>query len=187
MEGVRLADCEICGTYQMRRKRTESGKLVCWQCYYRLAWSKEELVRKTRQLDKEVDSLEARIPPRVPSVDYKYNSPFSAIPPIDVLKNAIIALDIGGTFSEYSQVLGDYYGINAPPYYANDEKIPDGAIACYYPTENEVYAFRKRALSHETAFHEFYHALQNFGIVPKKNSEKNADLYAKGCVRRLNQ
>ena len=182
-----MADCEICGTYQMRRKRIESGKLVCWPCFYRLAWSKEELVRETRQLDKEVDSLEARIPPRTPKIEYKYNSPFSAVPPIDVIRNAVNALDISGWFSQFSQVLGDYYGINAPPYYDNTSKVPIGAIACYYPSDNEVYAKKGDPMTYDTAFHEFYHALQNFGIVPKKDSEKTARDYAAACVRRMNQ
>lgn len=182
-----MADCEICGTFQLRRKRTNSGKLVCWKCYYHLLWSKEELTRKIGKQDQEIDSLEARIPPRRPKIEYRYNSPFSAIPPIDVLKNSMLALDLSTSFSEFSQVLGDYYEINAPPYYANDDKVTPGAIACYYPSENEVYAFKSKPLSHETAFHEFYHALQNFGVVPKKDSEKNADLYAAGCMRRLKQ
>jgi len=182
-----MANCELCGKHQLRRKRLENGKLVCWICYYRLAWSKEDIVIKTRKQDFEIDDLRSMIPPKKPRIEYKYNSPFSAIPPLDVIKNATIALDIAGYYSDFSQVLADYYGIDAPPYYVNDEKVPDGAIACYYHNENKVYSRKKDPMSWDTAFHEFYHALQNYGLVPSKNSEETADQYAKACVRRMNQ
>ena len=182
-----MPDCELCGKHVLRRRRICNGHLVCWSCFYREKWSKIELIRKINSLEKMNDDLSSKIPPRISEIEYRFNSPFSAIPPKDVLKNAFIGLNLGGYFSDFSQVLGDYYGINAPRYYADDNKVTEGAIACYYPSSNEVYSFKKEPLLHETAFHEFYHALQNFGIVPKKDSEKNADLYAKGCMKRLKE
>ena len=182
-----MPDCELCGQPVLRRRRNSANKLVCYSCSYLEKWPKEGLVRRIKRLEKENDDLSSRIPPRIHKIEYRFNSPFSAIPPIDVLKNALIGLNLGGYFSDFSQVLGDYYGIDAPRYYANDDKVPEGATACYYRSSNEVYSFKKTPLHNETAFHEFYHALQNYGIVPKKDSEKNAGLYAKGCMKRLKE
>lgn len=180
-----MPPCQICGRPQDRRKRIKTGKLVCNPCHWHSLWEPEQLIKKISELEKKNDDLRGRIPPKISQREYRYNSPYSAVPPRDILKNAMIAVNLGN-FSEFSKVLGDHYGIKAPPYYANDAKIPSGAIACYYPTENEVYALVKEPLQYTTAFHEFYHALQAFGVVPNKDSEKNAGLYGEACVRRLN-
>ena len=114
---------------------------------------------------------------------------FCLIPPIDVLKRAKIALEVDGYYSSFAKVLGAYYGIPAPKYIVNPEGIPKRAFSCYVPSENKVYC-KKEPYNLHTAFHEFYHALENFRIAPKvsrKKSEENAEKYAKACLKLLQE
>ena len=118
---------------------------------------------------------------------YAYQNAVSAAPPTDVLKRSLAALDEYRLYTSLSQVLGDYYGIDAPRYLASDEMTPKGANAAYYSESNEVYSPKGKTLKYRTAFHEFWHALERHGIVPKTtDSEKNAEIYAKTCLTLLN-
>ena len=187
--------CEICGGKTKRRIRLNDGRLVCWQCnqiqknsyeencktvknyrdYAKQGWNKVTELRKEKSI--------SLIPP-----EYKYTNPISAVPPVDVLERSLLALDMMNYFSNFSEVLADYYGFEAPRYLISDEKCSPDANATYYWRENNVYTRRDRPLKNRTAFHEIWHALERHGIVPNtKDSEKNAELYAKACLRRLNK
>jgi len=186
--------CEICGREVNRRSRLDDGRLVCWQCkrlknldydqichevysyydYAKRGWEKVAELRKEKGI--------SHIP-----ASYKYSNPVSAVPPIEILEKSIIALDVMNYFTNFSEVLGDYYGFKAPRYLISDEKCSPNANATYYWKENIVYSRREKRLAYRTAFHEIWHALERHGLVPNtKDSEKNAEIYAKACLRRLN-
>lgn len=180
--------CEICGQNQLRRYRLKNGKLVCWTCKTHYHWKPEAFLPWIKRLRDDVAHWKKTANDRVlrtPSErKYRFTSPYSAIPPKDILKNAIYALDRQNQYTDFPKVLADYYEIDTPPFYDNPDKVPDGALACYYPWYNQIYS--RGSISRKNAFHEIYHALENFGIVPKTSeSEKNADEYAYGCLERL--
>jgi len=180
-----MPGCEICGNIQHRRVRNRStDKLVCYSCNLLLNnpfWAVKDL----RKAESIIDKYSKEFKIKTPNIRYKFNSPFSAIPPVHVLENAVYGLDVDGYYHEFSKPLADFYGIEYPKYYKNKEKVPKNAIACYYSSTNEVYS--KDGINQHTAFHEMWHALENFGIVPydPKTSERDADRYATGCVTRL--
>jgi len=179
----KMTVCEWCGSVVSRRISLE-GSMVCSWCYYVANLSKENLVKDYIRIRNENGELRKKLVALRQKAHY--NSPFSAIPPKEILQRAMIALDLGKYYTEFSKVLGDYYGIDGPPYYESPKEVPPDAIACYYPSRNEVYC-TKQNLSYENAFHEFYHALHKFGIVTTKHEEKDAELYAKGCLAMLGE
>ena len=156
-------------------------------CAFRLRyWSPLDFLKESRRLERENSELRTKTAQifREEKV-YAFNNAVSAVPPVDVLERAMLALDLEKLFHAFSIVLGDYYGIKAPHYYDNPEKVPKNANACYHHETNEVYC-AKGTLSHRTAFHEFWHALERHGIVPNtEDSEKNANTYAIACLKRL--
>ena len=185
--------CEICERETSRRTRLDDGRLVCWQCnnlkkqsydqicntvqmyneYASRGWNKVDELRKLKSIS------------HTPKT-FAFSNPISAVPPIEILEKSILALDIMHLFSNFSEVLGDYYGIEAPRYLISDEKCLPTANATYYWEENKVYSKRETSLKRRTAFHEMWHALERHGIVEHtEDSEKNAKTYAKGCLRRL--
>ena len=172
----------------MRRYRLKNGSLVCEMCRYHYHWTSEQFLRWIKRLKDSVNQWRIKANERTLRVPidhkYRFNSPFSAIPPKDILDNAVYALDIEGIYHGFQRVLSDYYKIDTPPFIEDPDQVPEGAIACYYPNRNKVYS--RGTLKRRSAFHEIYHALENFGIVPKtKDSEKHANQYAYGCLRRL--
>jgi hypothetical protein len=118
----------------------------------------------------------------------RVNDVFSLTPPIDILKKAKIALNVTGFYSSFSQVLASYYKISRPSYIVHPQGIPENAFSCYIPSKNEVYC-KESPYDLNTAFHEFYHALENFDIAPyeseSKEREKNAENFANACVQLL--
>ena len=185
--------CEICGRDVRKRSRLEDGRLVCWECknvksldyegmykrifsyweYARRGWKRAEELRHEKGI-------------KLEKPDYKYNNPVSAVPPKEILEKSILSIDLMKYFSDFSVVLGDYYGFQGPRYLVSDEKLSPNSNATYYWHENTVYTPKKRALKYRTAFHEIWHALERHGIVPhNEDSEKNAEIYARACLRRL--
>ena len=180
--------CEICGQNQSRRTRLDNGKLVCYTCETHYHWSQDQFLPWIKRLNDDIQfwrrtSNERSI--HAPSErKFRFTSPYSAIPPREILQNAVYALDRQTTYTDFPKVLADFYQIDTPPFYDDPDQVPSGAIACYHPWSNKVYS--TGSISRNTAFHEIYHALENFGIVPKtEESEKNADEYANGCLHRL--
>ena len=180
-----MPSCDICGRDVERRIRQDS-RLVCWSCDSLIRFPHNAAYEVHRQR-KQLDQYKEKWNLRKANVKHKFNSPFSAIPPVHVLENAVLALDTEGKYHGFPIVMSDYYGIDSPPFYDNPEKVPENAIACYYRGNNVVYS--KGSMSKQTAFHELWHALESFGIVPydPETSEKHANLYANGCVSRLSQ
>ena len=185
--------CEICGREVRKRSRLEDGRLVCWKCksikyssyeeiciniqsyneWAKRGWEQVEKIRKQKGIQ------------HIPA-QYKYSNPVSAVPPVEILEKSMLALDFMSFFSNFSEVLSDYYGFEAPRYLVSDEKCSPNANATYYWEENTVYSRDKKRLAYRTAFHEIWHALEKHGIVPHTDeSEKNAEIYAKACLRRL--
>ena len=194
-----MPKCELCGEVVGRRTKyliSKQIKLLCNYCCYYLSNGDhlkaivdlgehridyKKMRREINRLSLIVSDKNVKI-----SKDYPYSNPWSAVPPVYVLRNARKALDIQKKFSGFPETLGDYYGILAPPYSLSPSMVPEGAIACYYPATNHVYS--KGSMSEHTAFHEMYHALERHGIVPKTaDSEKNADFYADACCDLLNK
>ncbi len=192
--------CELCD-YEMDGKRrsrdAETNKMLCWNCVFELrrirkgqilehvACSSREF-HKLNQLRDEVWTLKnAQYPVAHEAKKHPYNNAVSAMPPLEILQKSLIALDEFHIFSDFAQVLGDYYGIVAPQYLDNPKKCGEKALATYYWSENIVYA-AKGPMKYRTAFHEMWHALERHGIVPHtKDSEKNAEIFARHCLRRL--
>ena len=179
--------CENCGAEVYRRTRI-NGKMLCPYCAWaikdpldfaknfisRYEYLRKEYVKSRQELFK---------------IRKQTKNVFSLIPPIDILKKAVIALDIEGCYKSFTEVLGAYYGIPAPKYLVQPKKVPARAIACYHSSKNEVYS-KEDEIDLDTAFHEFYHALENFGIAPRvsrKKSEENAEKYAKACLKLLKE
>ena len=180
--------CEICGEFATRRQRVDNS-LCCMTCAFRLRyWSPLDFLKESRRLERENSELRAKTAQIFRKEKrYAYNNAVSAVPTVDILERAMLAINLGENFSVFSVVLGDYYGIKAPPYYNFPEGVPKDANAVYHSLKNEVYC-AKGPLSHRTAFHEFWHALERHGIVPKtKDSEKNANTYAIACLKRLKE
>ena len=180
-----MPECELCGRDVLRRIRQDS-RLVCYHCDQYIRFP-HNAAYEIHRLEKKLDKYRQDFKIRTPDIKYRFNSPFSAIPPTHVLENAVYGLDVDGFYHEFSKPLADYYGIEHPRYYRNAEKVPEGAIACYYSSTNEVYS--KNGINKKTAFHEMWHALENFGIVPydPETSERDADRYAYGCISRLSK
>jgi len=187
--------CEICGRETNRRLRLEDGRLVCWQCKAIKYSSYEEICKNVQSYNEwakrgwaRVEELRKEKGTKHIPATYKYNNAVSAVPPIEVLEKSIMALDMMNYFSNFSEVLSDHYGFEAPRYLISDEKCSPGANATYYWEENTVYSRRKKELKYRTAFHEIWHALEKHGLVPHtEESEKSAEIYAKACLRRLNR
>jgi len=181
-----MADCEICYRQVARRRRVE-GKLVCWGCASQLCLSKVQLAKDKVRLQGELDRIKANPVYAVSSKKpYPYNHPISAVPPLDVLKRAVLALNLTGFYTPFSKVLGDHYGFQGPPYWKDGDEVPNGWIACYYPSRNAVY--QRAPIGEETGFHEFWHALEAHGLVARTaDSEENASLYARACLQRLKE
>jgi len=180
-----MPPCEVCGVEVTRRKRNlATNKLTCNQCGFYIR-NPISAIRELKRNEETIKKYRSNYKIKTANIEYRFNSPFSAIPPDNILQNAIYGLDIDGYYHEFSKVLADYYGIEHPRYYRSAEKVPENAIACYYRSSNEVYS--KNGINQKTAFHEMWHALENFGIVPydPKTSERDADRYATGCVTRL--
>ena len=180
--------CEVCGESALRRQRADDF-LCCRVCAFRLtSWSNLDLLKESRRLERENSELRAKTAQIFREEKrYAYNNAVSAVPTVDILERAMLALNQGENFSVFSVVLGDYYGIKAPPYYSFPEGVPKDANAVYHSLKNEVYC-AKGPLSHRTAFHEFWHALERHGIVPNtEDSEKNANTYAIACLKRLKE
>ena len=177
--------CEICSREVLRRKRTKRGRLVCRRCFYLIEYP-DNAAYEIHKLEKKLEYYRQNHTIKDANRKYRFNSPFSAVPPRELLQNAIYALDtVSGYSHGFNHVLADYYEIEAPPYYHNSEKVPENAIACYYRNANIVYS-RDSTLSQKTAFHEMWHALESFGVVPRtENSERDADRYAYACLKRL--
>lgn len=180
-----MPKCEICGKEMARRVRhTPSGKLTCHWCNYRIRNPIKTAIEATR-FEEQIKIYRQERPILPTGTRYKFNSPYSAVPPKDILDKSILALDMSGFYSEFSTVLGDYYDFQAPRYLDSPESVPKGAVACYYNNKNTVYAAKGRMTRH-TAFHEFWHALENHGVVPRTiDSEKNANIYADASLSRL--
>ena len=192
-----MPKCDICEQDNGRRKKRiilGRVKMICWNCWWQL--EKNDIIYTTKELGLErAYSRRLRAEINKLSEDhewtvvnepkkYPYSNPWSAVPPTHVLKNAVRALNIQGKYDAFPDVVGDYYGIETPPFYDDPSKVPKNAIACYYPSENKVYS--KGSMSNHTAFHELYHALERHGIVPKtKDTEKNAEFYADACISAL--
>jgi len=181
-----MPPCNICGKIQYRRRRWDENTLVCFSCYCLMKFPKNA-AHEVKRLEKIIEKYKQNFKIRTPDIQYRFNSPFSAIPPFHILTNAIYGLEIDGYYHSFSKVLADYYGIEYPKYYRDPEKVPDNAIACYHRSTNEVYS--KNSINRKTAFHEMWHALESFGIVPydPEASERDADRYAEGCVSRLSK
>lgn len=178
--------CELCYRQVSRRKKRE-GVLVCDWCWAELCASKPQLIKEKIRLRGELDALRAN-PFLACKKQYAYNHPVSAVPAQDILEKAILALDLTKYYSDFSTVLGDYYGFSGPAYLRDKDQVSKGAIACYRRDKNTVYSAEPNGTSHDTAFHEFWHALEAHGIVPRTgDSEKNANLYAKACLKRLKE
>ena len=177
--------CEICRREQTRRIRDrDTGKLVCYSCGSLLR-NPLYAVNEVHRKDKIIEQYSREYTIKKADIKHRFNSPFSAIPPIHVLENAVLALDVEGKYSSFPIVLSDYYGIDSPPFYVDSDKVPENAVACYYRQTNTVYS--KGVMGRTTAFHEIWHALESFGVVPydPKTSERDADRYAHGCKSRL--
>jgi len=193
-----LPKCELCKEDHGRRKKrlvNRSIKMLCWDCWWQL--ENGNLVDTTLELakyrkyyfdaEKKINELKKTRQWEIINQPkrYPYSNPWSAIPPIHVLKNAVKALDDQEKYKGFPEVLGDYYGIETPPYSFDASKVPEGAIACYYPTTNIVYT-KEKTIDKRVAFHEMYHALERHGIIPmNSDSEKNAEFYAYACLARL--
>lgn len=194
-----MPKCELCGEKSDRRTKkliSKQIKMLCRHCYKQLCDGDHlDTIRIMSQhriygekMHNEVIRLSSFFNSNEKSKyeKYPYSNPWSAVPPIHVLKNARKALDTQKSYVGFPETLGDYYGIVAPPYAVNEQKVPEGAIACYYPSTNRVYS--KGAINEHTAFHEMYHALERYKVVPKTvDSEKNANFYADACCDLLNQ
>lgn len=180
-----MPKCDICGKDVPRRVRQDS-RLVCGICDNLITFPHNAAYEVHRQR-KQLEEYKAKWNLRKPNIKHKFNSPFSAIPPIHVLENAILALDTEGKYTSFPVVLSDYYGIDSPPFWDNPDEVPKNAIACYSRIKNVVYS--KGSMSRHTAFHEIWHALESFGIVPydPETSEKHANLYASGCISSLSK
>ncbi len=191
--------CDICHKESGRRRTRIGDKLVCFDChwantqitrgdpdnYLKESYSRE--CKANRELRERVAQLEAaQYPVAHEAKKHPYTNAVSALPPVEVLEKAILALDEYRYFNNFAEVLGDYYGIVAPKYLASDEKTPKDANAAYFWETNTVYAPKSKALKYHTAFHEMWHALERHGIVPHgKDSEIDAQRYAKLCLRKL--
>ena len=180
-----MPNCQICRSDIPRRRRNpQSNLLVCWSCDRRLM-NVIGTAREVSRLEEQIEGYRRTRPILPNGTEYKFNSPYSAIPPKDILERSILALDMAHIYSDFSIVLGDHYGFEAPRYLDKPEEVPKGAIACYHNFKNVVYA-AKGPMSRHTAFHEFWHALENHGTVPRTiDSEKNANTYASACLKRL--
>lgn len=171
--------CQLCGAIVSGRRRRVGDFLLCWWCAYLMSLPQPQLVTKFRQIEEEFQRIDGKENP-------KFMNPFSAVPPRDILLKAEIALDVTGYYSDFSKVLAEYYGIPTPKYLSNPNEVSKDSVACYHTSKNIVYC--RAQMSLETAFHEFYHALQNHGIVPKNNyNEEEAKFYAKACIKILKQ
>jgi hypothetical protein len=177
--------CELCGDVVSRRKRVD-GRLVCWRCTYGLNRPKENIVGELNKLERELRKMKERLPSTPIAKDYTFNSAVSAVPPLDVLRRAILALNLSGHFNAFSIVLSDHYDFKAPEYNVDPDRTPVGAIACYHYSNNKVTS-REKTITNHTAFHEFWHVLQRHGIVSNDKSEQNADLYAIACLEMLKE
>ena len=176
--------CEVCGEEYHKRRRLSDNRLVCFNCWmcFNLPQSAADIIRWQNVRIMELNTeLRERSKLRI------YNSPFSAIPPQDILRKATVALEISGNYQAFSDVLADYYGVGIIKYNVSPTEVSENAIACYHPGLNKVTS-KEKTISHYTAFHEFYHALQDLGIVNKNNwSEKDAENYALACEKLLNK
>lgn len=157
--------CECCSTSVLRRRRIQ-GKLVCHEC--------GQLLNDPFWLLTRYNELKQSITP-----EKKPN----LIPPRHILESACLSVDLTGEYHDFPIILAHYYKIDVPPYYHDPKKVPQNAVACYYPSTNTVYS--KGPMGFQTAFHEFYHALEKNGIIHAKDSEVAANLYAKTCLKIL--
>lgn len=169
--------CDGCRRDIPRRKKI-FNKLICNYCY-NLLRDPLYLLQKYYISEKKLVELEKKTS--------KNSSPFFVVPPVHILENAKLALNIKGFYNDFAQVLSNYYQIPSPEFLHDETKVPKDAIACYYDNENKV--FSKSPLSLHTAFHEFYHVLERFDLVYKastvRDRQKNADLYADACLKLL--
>jgi hypothetical protein len=191
--------CEICNeSYDGRRTRV-NGKLACSYCSWANRFIKQgdpQNILKTQfsiderkldELHKRIRELETtQYPVSHEAKKFPYSNAISAIPPLDVLESAMLALSEYNFFSDFANVLGDYYGIVAPKYLKNIEKCGENVNARYFWNENTVYTPGTGVFRNHTAFHEMWHALERHGIVPHtKDSEVEAQRYAIFCLRKM--
>jgi len=188
-----MVECELCGIDRGRRKRVD-GKMLCWHCVYSLRQTKETLAKEISQKLANIHRLQDELykernnkyQVKFEKKGYQYSNPVSAVPSLDILQRAIMAVDLLQYFSNFSEVMCDYYGIKAPRYLINDDKVPNDANAVYSWGDNIVYTPKRGALKWRTAFHEIWHALERHAVVSHtEESEKNAEIFAKACLRRL--
>ena len=132
------------------------------------------------QLDARLARIEAQLSPK------RGLAFFACLPPSDVVRRAVDTLGVTGDYSGFSAVLASYYGIPPPRFLHDAIAVPKDAIACYSFPLNTVYS-KQPSLLRDTAFHEFFHALEKHGVVaiPIEKREEYANLFAKICCCRM--
>ena len=140
-----------------------------------------DILDKLERLERKIENLESKSRKR--NLHWK-----AAIPPLQLCKDVVTAFNSGlfQTFEYEMRQLADYYGIAPMENYLDEKQthVPKNAIASYHPYERAAY-YKEPVANLETLLHEFYHHLENEGVVPTLNDrEKIAGMWANIVIQR---